>query len=58
VLVQAILSDDPYTSLTGSQSENAHSKKNVESKYTRGLHGRDHMVVGFTTTYAIIAYHH
>ena len=24
----------------------------------RGHRGRDHMVVGFTTTYAIIAYHH
>jgi hypothetical protein len=23
-----------------------------------GRHGRDRMVVGFTTTYAIIAYHH
>ena len=23
-----------------------------------GCHGRDHMVVGFTTTYAISAYHH
>ena len=24
----------------------------------RGLRGRDRMVVGFTTTYAISAYHH
>jgi len=24
----------------------------------RGHHGLDRMVVGFTTTYAIIAYHH
>jgi hypothetical protein len=24
----------------------------------RGRHGRDRMVVGFTTTYAISAYHH
>jgi len=24
----------------------------------RGRRGRDHMVVGFTTTYAISAYHH
>jgi len=24
----------------------------------RGSHGRDRMVVGFTTTYAISAYHH
>ena len=24
----------------------------------RGCHGRDHMVVGFITTYAISAYHH
>jgi hypothetical protein len=24
----------------------------------RGRHGRDHMVVGFTTTYAISVYHH
>jgi hypothetical protein len=23
-----------------------------------GCHGRDHMVVGFTTTYEISAYHH
>ena len=26
--------------------------------YLRGLRGRDVMVVGFTTTYAISAYHH
>ena len=26
--------------------------------YNGGHHGRDHMVVGFTTTYAISAYHH
>ena len=25
---------------------------------TRGCRGRDRMVVGFTTTYAISAYHH
>jgi len=25
---------------------------------TRGHHGHDHMIVGFTTTYAISAYHH
>ena len=24
----------------------------------RGRHGRDRMIVGFTTTYAISAYHH
>jgi len=24
----------------------------------RGCHGRDRMVVGFTTTYAISVYHH
>ena len=24
----------------------------------RGCHGRDHMVVGFTTTYAIMAYYY
>ena len=24
----------------------------------RGCHGHDHMVVGFTTTYTISAYHH
>jgi hypothetical protein len=27
-------------------------------KYSRGCHGNDLMVVGFTTTYAISAYHH
>ena len=27
-------------------------------KYSRGRCGRDRMVVGFTTTYAISAYHH
>jgi len=26
--------------------------------YLRGRRGRDRMVVGFTTTYAISAYHH
>jgi hypothetical protein len=26
--------------------------------YNRGRRGRDHMVVGFITTYAISAYHH
>jgi len=25
--------------------------------HSRGLRGRDHMVVGFTTTYAISSYH-
>jgi len=24
----------------------------------RGRHGRDHLVAGFTTTYAINSYHH
>ena len=28
------------------------------SSLARGRHGRDHMVVGFTTTYAISVYHH
>ena len=28
------------------------------SKYIGGCCGRDRMVVGFTTTYAISAYHH
>jgi hypothetical protein len=27
-------------------------------KYYRGRHGRNRMVVGFTITYAISAYHH
>jgi len=27
-------------------------------KITRGCRSRDHIVVGFTTTYAIGAYHH
>jgi len=33
---------------------------NVELYYqkAKGSHGRDRMVVGFTNTYAIIAYHH
>jgi hypothetical protein len=26
--------------------------------HNEGHHGHDHMVVGFTTTYAISAYHH
>jgi hypothetical protein len=30
----------------------------VSIKLTRDHHGRDRMVVGFTTTYAISAYHH
>jgi hypothetical protein len=41
------------------------SKQNKNSFFTqslfklgaRGCHGRDHMVVGFTITYAISAYH-
>jgi len=28
------------------------------SNVERGRHGHDQMVVGFTTTYAISAYHH
>ena len=28
------------------------------TKLCRGLRGRDHLVVGFTTTCAISAYHH
>ena len=31
---------------------------NSDYKYNRGRRGRDRMVVGFTTTYAISAYHH
>ena len=31
---------------------------NVHMIYTRGHRGRDHMVVGFITIYAISAYHH
>ena len=32
----------------------------IVSTYTnsRGRHGRDRLVIGFTTTYAISAYHH
>ena len=32
----------------------------IVSTYTnsRGRRGRDHLVIGFTTTYAISAYHH
>jgi len=29
----------------------------VTLTFQRGCHGRDRMVVGFTTTYAISAYH-
>ena len=32
--------------------------KTFDIKPERGCHGRDGMVVGFTTTYAIRAYHH
>jgi hypothetical protein len=32
-------------------------KKHTLSK-TRGRRGRDRIIVGFTTTYAISAYHH
>ena len=38
-------------------SYNLYSKNNLQ-KQSRGRHGRDHMVIGFTTTYAISAYHH
>jgi hypothetical protein len=33
-------------------------RSEVSSRSVRGRHGRDRMVVGFTTTYAIRAYHH
>ena len=33
-----------------------HQKYNIYKK--AGRHGHDSMVVGFTTTYAISAYHH
>jgi hypothetical protein len=32
--------------------------KFVVSETRRGCHGRDRMVVGFTTTYAISVFHH
>jgi hypothetical protein len=32
--------------------------KHIIIEYKRGCHGCDCMVVGFTTTYAISAYHH
>jgi len=31
---------------------------NLSSDMTGGRRGRDRMVIGFTTTYAISAYHH
>jgi hypothetical protein len=37
---------------------NKHQITEVFSSVTRGCHGRDRMVVGFTTTCAISAYHH
>jgi hypothetical protein len=37
---------------------NLDTKETVGYKFAQGCHGRDHMVVGFTTTYAISAYHH
>jgi hypothetical protein len=30
----------------------------MNQKYHRGFRGRDNVVVGFTTTYTISAYHH
>ena len=39
------------TDCIGSYKSNYHT-------ITRGCRGRDRMVVGFTTTYAISAYHH
>jgi hypothetical protein len=35
-----------------------HLKLNILQFVLRDHLGRDHMVVGFTTTYAISAYHH
>jgi hypothetical protein len=32
--------------------------KNLQFHFYKGLHGGDRMVVGFSTTYAISAYHH
>ena len=32
--------------------------KSSDSTFVKGRHGRDRMVVGFTTTCAISAYHH
>jgi len=37
---------------------NCSFKQSVLKKVVGGRHGRDRMVVGFTTTYAISAYHH
>jgi hypothetical protein len=34
-----------------------YSKSNTAKRHSRDRHGRDRMVVGFTTTYAISAYH-
>jgi hypothetical protein len=48
--------------MTGVTSEAGTAQPSGESEITfifiGGRHGRDHMVVGFTTTYAIRAYHH
>jgi hypothetical protein len=35
-----------------------HFDYEINSKYIWACRGRDRMVIGFTTTYAISAYHH
>ena len=35
-----------------------HGTCKLKSFFLRGCHGRDRMVVGYTSTYAISAYHH
>jgi hypothetical protein len=37
---------------------NSHTHTYHDICRSRGRHGRDHIVVGFTTTCAISAYHH
>jgi hypothetical protein len=34
------------------------TKNQIKSNYSQGRRGRDPIVVGFTNTYAIGAYHH
>jgi hypothetical protein len=44
--------------LTLSVPEVGYSRNALKTFFFRGCPGRDRMVVGFTTTYAISAYHH
>jgi len=57
-ILGVVLSPNLAFILNWEEDTNIKTKSNYNYLYFRGHHGRDRMVVGFTTTCAISAYHH